>query len=51
MTPNDNTRVAQVFEMVRANEGMIPIAHLVMTTDPPTYDESQDTYFASEQVP
>jgi hypothetical protein len=44
-------RVAQRFEMTRQREGMVPIAHLVMTTDPPTYTEQGDEYFASEQVP
>jgi hypothetical protein len=47
----DNEHVAQNFEMTRSHEGMIPIAHLVMTTDPPTYTEQADEYCAAEQVP
>lgn len=44
-------RVAQEFELTQTHDGVIPIAHLVMTTDPPTYTEQADEYFASEQVP
>jgi hypothetical protein len=44
-------RIEQDFELTRQTEGFVPIAHLVMTTDPLDYTVTDAEYFAAEQVP
>jgi hypothetical protein len=46
-----NERVVQNFELQRQHEGMVQIAKLTTTTDPPTYTTDESQYFAADQVP
>jgi hypothetical protein len=54
-TPDANSvppHVVQYWEMTRQHEGMVPIAHLVMSTEPPSYNTTDTvTFFAGDQVP
>jgi hypothetical protein len=42
--------VVQQTELVRYNEGMVPIAHLTMSTDPPKYDQTDAANFTADQT-
>jgi hypothetical protein len=42
--------VVQETEMVRTNEGWVPIAHLSMSTDPPKYDIGDAVNFTADQT-
>jgi hypothetical protein len=42
--------VMQETVLERQHDGMVPIAHLVMSTDPPVYDSDANAAFAAEQV-
>jgi hypothetical protein len=42
--------VVQETELVRMSEGMVPIAHLTMSTDPPKYNIDDAQAFTADQT-
>jgi hypothetical protein len=42
--------VVQATSLERSHDGMIPICHLEMSTDPPVYDSDADAPFAVDQL-